>query len=378
MQAKEFLQEIFPAFTEKMEKATSQEELNALASELIAKARKNLRDELAKAHKDEADFADLLTSDDDRSLPAVALDPVDHDEVINARGNNIKTWAEKLYNTLKYVPGKKSENGHSAGEEPTEDDYRMAAYLVANSIIAVSDKGIQAANEVLKKSMENQAADIATLGDEWNVALADLTEDERKRVSGAAPVLVAALAGVQSVGGAAVLGAIILVLFVVLFVIGCFCAKDAACIIFIVNDIQAPGKDDYDKFNLVYKSAYNIHGKETGYTNKIKSCLAFDQKRIFAVGGFYTTEKRSQALRGTDYGVQFEITDANLVVAFGAESPLSGKNKCYCGFGKTAKEAADAVKANLSDSASSGEYKATIFMNSTSGNIAYYIARVYQ
>lgn len=377
MQANDLLQEIFPTFTEKAEKAASKEELNALAGELMAKVRKNLRDELAKAHKHEADFADLLTGDDDKSLPAVAIDSSDYADVINARGNDVKTWVEKMYNTLKHSPANKPENGDSAGNGPTEDDYRMAAYLVANSIVAVSDKGIKAANEALKRNSQSQAADIAVLGEEWSAALAALTEDERKRVSGAAPVLVAALAGVQSVGGAAVICSILLVLLAVLFVIGCFCAKDAACIIFVVNDLSAP-MDDYTKFNLVYKNAYNIHGKETGYTNKIKSRLVFDKTHIFAVGGFYTTEKRSQALRGTDYGVQLEITDANLVVAFGAESPLTGKNKCYCGFGKTAKEAADAVEANLSDSASSGQYKATISMNSTSGSIAYSIARVYQ
>lgn len=375
----QYLREIFPDYVPRMEKASTEEELNALKEGLMAKVRQNLRQELAKANKSEEDFSDLLqgTYDGD-SLAALTIDSTDHSDYVTAQGDKIKTLVQALYNSLQNVKNTNSANIRNA--DVKADNYHMAAALVVNGIIATSDAGISAADKVLEEYASRQASGKMKLelDEAWHEVLADFEEEDRKKIVGAFPgALPAAFAGVGAVGGAAIVVSIILVILAALTVILYFCIKDAACLVLVINDL-ADANGDYDKYNLEFTSSHNVHGKQTGYTRKLKSALKFTETEIFAPAGFFTTQKVTAALYGTCYGFQLKITDANLTVAFGVESPLTGSNKCYCGFGKTAEDAAKAVSSNLSSSANSGNYKATISMNSTSGETAYYIARVYK
>lgn len=370
----QYLREIFPDYVPRMERAATEDELNALKEGLMAEVRQNLRRELAKANQNEADFSDLLegTYDGD-SLAALTIDNVEHQDFVNAQGDKIKTLVQKMYNSLNNAKGTNSLTTNSQN-----DDYHMAANLVVNGLIATSNKGISAADIVLKQYASNRAADTLELNEAWTNALADFSEADRKKALGAFPgALPAAFAGVGAVGGAAIVVSIIVVILAALTVIIYFAIKDAACLVLVINDL-ADANGDYDKYNLEFASSTNIHGKQTGYTYRLKSALKFSETEVFAPAGFFTTQKKTAALYGTCYGFQLKITDTNLTVAFGVECPLTGDNKCYCGFGKTAEEAANAVSSNLSSTASSGDYKAVISMNSNSGSTAYYIARVYK
>lgn len=370
----QYLREIFPDYVPRMERAATEDELNALKEGLMAEVRQNLRRELAKANQNEADFSDLLegTYDGD-SLAALTIDNVEHQDFVNAQGDKIKTLVQKMYNSLNNAKGTNSLTTNSQN-----DDYHMAANLVVNGLIATSNKGISAADIVLKQYASNRAADTLELNEAWTNALADFSEADRKKALGAFPgALPAAFAGVGAVGGAAIVVSIIVVILAALTVIIYFAIKDAACLVLVINDL-ADANGDYDKYNLELASSTNIHGKQTGYTYRLKSALKFSETEVFAPAGFFTTQKKTAALYGTCYGFQLKITDTNLTVAFGVECPLTGDNKCYCGFGKTAEEAANAVSSNLSSTASSGDYKAVISMNSNSGSTAYYIARVYK
>lgn len=374
----QYLREIFPDYVPRMEKASTEDELNALKEGLMAEVRQNLRQELAKAGKNEEDFSDLLqgTYDGD-SLAALTIDNVEHPDYVTATGDKIKALVQGMYNSLNNVKN----TNYARDIQDTSvrtDNYHMAASLVANGIIATSDAGIRAADKVLEEYASRRTSARPELDEAWHDVLADFEDADRERIVGAFPgALPAAFAGVGAVGGAAVVVSIIVVILAALTVILYFCIKDAACLVLVINDL-ADANGNYDKYNLELTSSHNVHGKQTGYTRKLKSALKFSETEVFAPAGFFTTQKKTAALYGTCYGFQLKITDANLMVAFGVESPLTGDNKCYCGFGKTAEEAANAVSSNLSSTASSGDYKAVISMNSNSGSTAYYIARVYK
>ncbi len=361
------LRDIFPDYIPRMEKAAAKEEQRAIYRELLQEQRNNLRRELAKAGIDEADYQDLLNdSADDQILPAMLFDSALYDEVVNAKGDKVKAIVQALYNTMKLL--KTKENASTA---------EVASCLVANSMIAMGEKGVATARKAILEYGRKQADSIPELNCELQDALQTLTAEDRERVLNAAPVALPAAFAATASTGPGVVVAIAVIVVLVLIVLIYFAAKDAACILLVINDISNMSPERNDNYGLYFDSSKNVHGKQTGYTSPGMKCPVTAEGARFLSTGFYTTQKEDAALYGTNYGVMLNISGTNIHVAFGVESPLIGDNKCYCGFGKSAEDAAKAVKNNLTSEDSFGNYKANITMNSKSGETAYYIARVY-
>lgn len=361
------LRDIFPDYIPRMEKAATKEEQRAIHQELLQEQRDNLRAELEKAGIDETDYQDLLNDNtDDQILPTMLFDSAIYNEVVNAEGDKVKTIVQALYNTMKLLKSK--ENASTA---------QVASCLVANNMIAMGEKGVATARKTILEYNRKQTDNVPELSCDLQDALQTLTEEERERVLNSAPIALPAAFAATSSTGPGVVVAIAIIVVLVLIALIYFAAKDAACILLAVNDITNMAPDSNDNYGLYFDSSKNIHGKQTGYTSPGMKCPVTAEGARFLSTGFYTTEKETAALYGTNYGVRLNISGTNIHLAFGVESPLSGDNKCYCGFGKSAEEAAKAVAANLTSEDSFGNYKAKITMNSKSGETAYYIARVY-
>ncbi len=361
------LRDVFPDYIPRMEKAAAKEEQRAIYRELLQEQRNNLRRELAKAGMDETDYQDLLNDNaDDQILPAMLFDSALYDEVVNAEGDKVKAIVQALYNTMKLLKSK--ENASTA---------EVASCLVANSMIAMGEKGVATARKAILEYGSKQADSIPELNCELQDASQTLTAEDRERVLNAAPVALPAAFAATASTGPGVVVAIAVIVVLVLIVLIYFAAKDAACILLVINDISNMSPERNDNYGLYFDSSKNVHGKQTGYTSPGMKCPVTAEGARFLSTGFYTTQKEDAALYGTNYGVMLNISGTNIHVAFGVESPLIGDNKCYCGFGKSAEDAAKAVKNNLTSEDSFGNYKANITMNSKSGETAYYIARVY-
>ena len=361
------LRDVFPDYIPRMVKAAAKEEQRAIYRELLQEQRNNLRRELAKAGMDETDYQDLLNDNaDDQILPAMLFDSALYDEVVNAEGDKVKAIVQALYNTMKLLKSK--ENASTA---------EVASCLVANSMIAMGEKGVATARKAILEYGSKQADSIPELNCELQDALQTLTAEDRERVLNAAPVALPAAFAATASTGPGVVVAIAAIVVLALIVLIYFAAKDAACILLVINDISNMSPERNDNYGLYFDSSKNVHGKQTGYTSPGMKCPVTAEGARFLSTGFYTTQKKDAALYGTNYGVRLNISGTNIHVAFGVESPLIGDNKCYCGFGKSAEDAAKAVKNNLTSEDSFGNYKANITMNSKSGETAYYIARVY-
>lgn len=363
------LRNIFPNHIPQMEKAVTEEERNTIYKELLQEQRSILRRELAKAGIEETHYQDLLSdSTDEQILPAMLFDSVIYDEVVNAEGDKVKTIVQALYQVMELLKGK----------EDASTTY-VSACLVANNLIALGETGISAARKTILEYSAKHTDSTPKLDKELQDVLQELTKEAQQTVLCAAPVALPAAFAATSSTGPGVVIAVISIILAVLASILLFMAKGAAAILLVVNDITntLPPGAGTDSYGLYFDSSKNIHGKQTGYTSPgLKPAVIANGDRFLSTG-FYTTEKKTAALYGTKYGVRFNIPSTNIYVAFGAECPLTGNNKCFCGFGKTAEEAAAGVTANLSAEDSSGNYKAKIVMNSKSGSTAYYIARVY-
>merc|ERR1719204_2059613 len=93
------------------------------------------------------------------------------------------------------------------------------------------------------------------------------------------------------------------------------------------------------------------------------------------------SQKKENALFGTQYGVTYQYKDVKFQLGF--EVPLTGiyvGNNCYAAVDSTAEEAANQTnQQNQSKWSAMGKgINVDIKVNSTSGSIGYYIARVYK
>lgn len=365
------LYDLFPEHMPRMEAARTQSEFNVIHADLLNSLRKNLRETLSDANISTDCYSNLLdNSEEQQSLSAIEIDSTKYDSIINARGDKVREVVQSLYDGM----------NRCGQTDKNSSNIYMAAKLIINRFIATGDRGIIGANTKLleyKKRNSNYFHEI-------NEALyIELTDEEREQLDNSAAfagATAAAVAGVSCCGGAAVVIAVVLIVVAILIPFLIFMLLEAACLIFVVNDISDNDKD-YGKFKLVRDSAYNIHGKETAYTPELLSPVTIeseDREFVFLSGGFYATEKKSMALYGTNYGLKFKVSDTDISISFGVECPLNGNNKCYCGFNISAEDAANRVTDDMTHTASLNGYKATISMNSTSGRTAYYIARVYK
>lgn len=370
--------EIFPGHAEKLENAKTWEEFDAAHKEVIREAQNRMRAELQKANLAETDYAALLGSNDERTAySAITLSREQHEDLINAEGDKIKALLQTLVNSIS-----------SMSSLPAGDVGRAAAQMIVSRMEAIGDKGTAAFRASLVASHAGKNANIAEYEfEEIKALISEVSESGAIKAftnskEGVSPAVIAAIiSGVVAIGVSFiwVVAGIFLAFLVPIFY---FMIKGAACLLLIINELSPPVDhfDDVFYSALDYEGAYNQHGKETGYTSTIPSCADLTPYGYekYPVVGFFSTTKCDWALYGTCYGVKLKIRNTNISVAFGVGCPLTGDNKCYCGFNVSASDAADMAKSQLSAESSFGGYKVSIKMNSKGGECSYYIARVYK
>ena len=227
------------------------------------------------------------------------------------------------------------------------------------------------------KGMEKEDAGLVTaqilLSGALGVGLLSTSTVIAKLVTGAVEA-VAAFAGVSAATVGVVCAIVALVIVAVLIPIIYFMIKPANCIVLLINE------SDQD---LVFVSDYNVHGKPTLMTSPIPKGVVIPGIGTYPVAGFIATEKRKDALVGTQYGFTMGYGTSSTKLSFGVECPLTSiysDNNCYCSFDETAEQAAkNTTKKNMqSYTAEKDGLKLSIKCNSGSGSIAYYVARVYK
>ncbi len=183
-------------------------------------------------------------------------------------------------------------------------------------------------------------------------------------------LLPAAFAAVQVCTPELIINAVNIVLIIILLPLIYFINKPAACILLVINELRQ---------DLEFVDEYCIHGKKAVTTQKIPK-ICFKENTPFYSAGFFAAQKKSGALIGTQYGFTLKQSDIDKVTFnFGIGCPLAkGKNNCAVGCNQTSKSIAeDADKLQKQeDLFVMDEYEIDIKCHSSSGSVAYYIARV--
>lgn len=316
---KKSFRQVFPEYADRLDGATSQGEINKIHQKLIYEAQANLARVLHKS-------VDDLTATD-QTAP-IALTDRQYKNMISAAGDTIE---QQLHVILDGVSRLKS-----MGEEDTA---AVTAQVVLSGLVALGPVAYKTATTELVAGGFEAAA--AYYGVET------------------------ATAGIVCAIAAVVIVAIIIPIIY-------FMEKPANCIVLLINELDE---------DLTFLGDYNVHGKPMLMTTPIPQAVVIPGVRTVATGGFIATEKRDDALVGTQYGFTFKYNQLDL--SFGVECPLTGisvDNNCWCGIGVSAEAAA-----NNTNSANTQHYEASgngvslsIRCNSGSGSIAYYLARVYK
>lgn len=310
---------VYPEYATLLDSAKSQGEIRTLQNKFLLEAQQNLAKALNKKPED------LLATD--QTAP-FALTQKQYENLINATGDVIE---QQLHIIL---------DGTARLKSMEKDD---AATLTAQLIIS----GVVALGVIAFKAAESEL------------------------IVGAVETA-AAYAGVEvaTVGVVCAIAAIVIV--AILIPIIYYMEKPANCIVLLINEL-----DD----ELAFKSDSNVHGKPMLMTSPIPEAVIIPDVRTVATAGFIATEKKEDALVGTQYGFTFSYKNTELT--FGVECPLTGiyvDNNCYCGVGISAHDAAKKTDSlnKQSYSTSQGGISLSIKCNSGSGSIAYYVARAYK
>ncbi|UCX04566.1 hypothetical protein [Shewanella glacialimarina] len=310
---------VYPEYAKLLDSAKSQAEIKKLQSQFLKEAQYNLAKALNKTPEQ------LLAAD--QTAP-IALTQKQYENLINATGNVIE---QQLHVIL---------DGTSRLKSMEKDDpATVTAQIVISGLVALGGIAYKAAGTEL--------------------------------VAGAVEAA-AAYAGVEvaTVGAVCAIAAIVIV--AILIPIIYFMEKPANCIVLLINEL-----DD----ELAFKSDANVHGKPMLMTTPIPQAVVIPGVRTVATAGFIATEKREDALVGTQYGFTFSYK--NIDLTFGVECPLTGiyvDNNCYCGIGISPNDAAEKTDSTNKQSYTTSKDGITLSItcNSGSGSIAYYVARAYK
>ncbi|MFA0813631.1 hypothetical protein [Microbulbifer epialgicus] len=182
----------------------------------------------------------------------------------------------------------------------------------------------------------------------------------------------AALVGIETATIGVVVAAAAIVVIAIGLLVLWLMKKPATCAVLIVNETDA---------DLAFNSGHNVHGKQGTHTKRLRKSW-FPDKNCNA--GFYSAMRHDNSItHGSQYGFTLSGLSSGLV-GIGVECPLTGvlggNNRAYCSFDESAEQITYAVNDHdeLSDSASNGDYRASIRCNSGSGSIAYFIGRIYK
>lgn len=189
---------------------------------------------------------------------------------------------------------------------------------------------------------------------------------------------------VTSVGAGVVAAACALIVLSVIVPILYFVFKPAQCILYLINDVK-------NTVTMV-GSGYSKHGKITTITKMIQGNFVGedpdDPARSIWFGGIFSSEKRTDAMIGTQNAFTFSYTETDVktkqkvdfTFGVGVTCPLTGDNALYCAFNRQAEEIANGISTEygLSQEAEFGAYRLKVSLNNTAHSPAYYIARIYK
>lgn len=321
LKLKQGFRSLFPDYATKLEKATSQEEINQLQAMFIEERKLELANVLGK------DISELQASD---YTAPITLKKETYETLINATGDTIKKQLHIIIDGLERLKGmEKDEAG------------LVTAQLLLSGALAVG-----------ALSTSTVAVKLAT---------------------GAAEV-VAALAGVTAATVGVVVAVVALVIVAVLIPIIYFMEKPANAIVLLINEL--------DK-ELVFEQDYNVRGVPGLMTEKIPESIEIPEMGKYTVAGLIASKKAQNSLYGTQYGFTMRYGNTNTKLSFGVECPLTSlyhDNNCYCAIDENAKKVAETttkINKQYWETVKDG-IKLSIRCNSGSGSIAYYVARAYR
>nr|WP_315255110.1 hypothetical protein [uncultured Flavobacterium sp.] len=294
------------------------------------KTDQQLKEVYEKIKLDALEKAKPFFSADDNptGFPILALTPDQYSQLIDANGDTIKVVVTTMLNTAQII-------------QPSWSVGQTAAQFSVGGLAALGAVGVGA----------------------FNIAIG----------SGVVEMLAIA-AGIEALTVAGVVAIIAVAIVAVIIPILYFMLKPACCFVVMLNETNSP---------LVWVDDYNYHGKTIGYVNRIPPAQVVPQPipgaGTYVTCGFVQTDKRDDALVGTQYGFTYSVGSTN--VNFGVECPLTSiyvDNNCFCEINSTSEDAANETdsKNALSYSASNANLNVSIKCNSGSGYVAYYIARI--
>ena len=321
LKLKQGFRSLFPDYAIKLEKATSQEEINKLQAEFIEESKQALADALGK------DITELEASD--QTAP-ILLKKETYEFLVNATGDDIKRQLQVLIDGL----------GRLKSMEKEDAGIVTAQILLSGALAIGGLSGSAAINSLAVGAAE----------------------------------AVAALAGVTVATVGVVVAIAALVIVAVIIPIIYFMLKPANALVLLINELDKP---------LTFVKDHNVHGKPMLMTSPIPEGVEIPGAGKYPVAGFIATEKREKALVGTQYGFTMRYGSTGTNFSFGVECPLTSMmtdNNCYCAIDESAKTVAEktANKNKQFWEAEKEGIKLSIRCNSGSGSIAYYVARAYR
>lgn len=314
--------EVFPEYDQLLSQAQTDEEISRIRDQIICGLKEKIRKDLRKTGK----AIDLSNQEDDGL--AIQLRPEKYKELIDARGGDIETKLLLLLDEFSRMKDLDDRSGEKL------------LYMLAQG-------GMLMATAYAIKSLFQSVCECAT--EEMTAVL---------------------LEGVELIGVSNIVSIVICVVIDILIPLIYFIRKPAVCVLCLINELHQ---------DLVFVEEKCIHGKRSEVTTIIPK-VANGNSGTYYSAGFFASEKKTDALIGTQYGFTVKQSDIDKIkFSFGMGCPLSeGKNNCATGFDQTADSIArDADKyQKQEDVRVNQDYKLEIRCNSASGSIAYYIGRI--
>lgn len=321
LKLKQGFRSLFPDYATKLEKATSQEEINQLQAAFIEERKLELAKVLGK------DILELNASDYTAPFP---LKKETYEILVNATGDTIKKQLHVIIDGLERLKGMENDE---AG--------LVTAQMLLSGVLGI---GLLSTSTVVAKLAVGAAE------------------------------AVAALAGVTAATVGIVVAVVALVIVSILIPIIYFMEKPANAIVLLINELDKP---------LVFEQDHNVRGVPALMTETIPEGIEIPGIAKYPVGGLIASQKADKSLYGTQYGFTMRYGSTDTKLSFGVECPLTSlyhDNNCYCVIGESAKKAAETTtKKNKQfwETEKDG-IKLSIRCNSGSGSIAYYVARAYK
>ncbi|AVK83766.1 hypothetical protein C3943_09390 [Lysinibacillus sp. B2A1] len=321
LKLKQGFRSLFPDYATKLEKATSQEEINQLQATFIEERKLELAKVLGK------DILELNASDYTAPFP---LKKETYEILVNATGDTIKKQLHVIIDGLERLKGMENDE---AG--------LVTAQMLLSGVLGI---GLLSTSTVVAK------------------------------LAVGAVEAVAALAGVTAATVGIVVAVVALVIVSILIPIIYFMEKPANAIVLLINELDKP---------LVFEQDHNVRGVPALMTETIPEGIEIPGIAKYPVGGLIASQKADKSLYGTQYGFTMRYGSTDTKLSFGVECPLTSlyhDNNCYCAIGESAKKAAETTtKKNKQfwETEKDG-IKLSIRCNSGSGSIAYYVARAYK